>query len=77
MAKLTIHGSISVNDIETKSLRATRVKVITRLARLEQNGLATSKKFNKDGMFYKQYTITRFGRKLVFKYMKQESNEFE
>ena len=77
MAKLTIHGSISVNDIETKLLRATRAEVITRLVKIEQNGLATSKKISKDGMFHKQYTITRFGRKLVFKYMKQESNEFE
>ena len=77
MAKLTIHGSMSVNDIDTKSLRATRAEVVTRLVKIERNGLATSKKISKDGTFHKRYTITRFGRKLVFMYMNQESSEFE
>ena len=44
MAKLTIHSSMSVNDIDTKSLRATRAEVVTRLVKIERNGLATSKK---------------------------------
>lgn len=66
MAKLTNkHGPITVNNVPTDLLKATKSQVISRLCRLERYGLVTSKKHISSGEFFKEYSINESGRRWV------------
>ena len=72
MATLVTRGAMSVNDIPTDDLDATRPEIITSLSRLEREGLATSEKIKEGDTFHKQYSITDVGKTYVSRYMSHE-----
>lgn len=75
MATLVIHGAMSVNDIPTADLGATRHEIISSLVCLEKEGLATSEKIKEGNMFHNQYSITEVGKMYVSRYMSHEMKQ--
>ena len=72
MATLVTHGAMSVNNVPTTDLDATRPEIITRLVCLEKEGLATSVEIKEGNMFHLQYSITETGKEYVSRYMSHE-----
>lgn len=79
MAKLASkHSPIAVDAVPTKLLNASKLQIVSRLCRLERQGLVTSKRKNmEDDTFYKEYSINDNGRALVDSHMSNELSKFQ
>ena len=78
MAKLASkHSPIAMNNVPTQRLEASKIQVVSRLCRLERQGLVVSERKKDGDSFYREYSISANGRVLVDSYMGNELNKFQ